>query len=207
MRSPKPGNRAKIARYPAPTFAACIKDDEACHKTPIRRFLCVLVSLRLGDKRVTLVLGTLVYCLDDVHTLLMHRNKDPNRGLWVAPGGKVEAHESPYECARRELREETGLQAQNLLFRGLITEVSPRPDYHWMLFIYVVTHWEGKFEPDEREGQLRWWSLDEVQRLPIPPADAVFYPHVTDLRRPFYQAKFVYDADLGLIEVCEYGRQ
>jgi 8-oxo-dGTP diphosphatase len=153
---------------------------------------------------MTPTLTTLVYCLDDDSVLLMKRHKEPNLGLWVAPGGKIELGESPYECAQRELHEETGLLATFLHFRGLVTEVSPRPDWQWMLFIYVVTAFTGALTADEREGRFQWWPLSRVAQLPIPQADAVFYPYVTDLSRPFYHGRYVYDADLNLIEVHEH---
>src|SRR5204862_7475445 len=38
----------------------------------------------------TRVLATLVYAIRDDEVLLHQRVKDPNRGLWVAPGGKLE---------------------------------------------------------------------------------------------------------------------
>ena len=153
---------------------------------------------------MTPILTTLVYCLRDGDTLLLLRNKEPNLGLWVAPGGKIEPGESPYECAQRELLEETGLQAHSLRFRGLITEVSPQPDWQWMLFIFAATEFSGELVADEREGIFRWWTLDDIGCLPIPQADAVFYPRVTDLGQPFYLAKYVYDADLELIHIQEH---
>jgi len=145
----------------------------------------------------------MVYCLKANKVLLMLRKKEPNLGLWVGPGGKIEFNESPYECARRELREETGLRANNLHFRGFVTEVSPRPDWQWMLFMYVVTEISGDLIGDEREGHLRWWSLSEAHQLPIPQGDKIFFPQVIDLSSPFYQAKYVYDADLKLIKVID----
>ena len=111
--------------------------------------------------------------------------------------------ESPFECARRELYEETGLQARSLHFRGLVTEISPRPDWQWMLFLYVATDFSGELIGDEREGSLRWWSLSEVSQLPIPEADKIFFPKVVDLRHPFYQAKYIYDADLKLVKTID----
>ena len=44
--------------------------------------------------------------------LMLHRTKkkqDPNAGKWIGVGGKFEDGESPEECARREVEEETGL--------------------------------------------------------------------------------------------------
>ncbi len=146
----------------------------------------------------------MVYCLRAGEVLLMRRNKEPNLGLWVAPGGKVEWGESPYECALRELQEETGLQGQNLIFRGLITEVSPRPDWQWMLFLYVATNFSGHLVGDEREGAFRWWTLSEAFQISMPQADQVFFPRVIDRSQPFYDGRYVYDAELNLVEVIEH---
>jgi len=150
------------------------------------------------------ILTTLVYCLRDGKVLLMERRKEPNLGLWVGLGGKIEPGESPFECAQRELYEEAGLRAQQMTFRGLVTEVSPRPDWQWMLFIFAVTGFTGEMVPDEREGLFKWWPLEKVLGLPIPQADAVFFPRITDLNRPFYDAKYIYDADLKLVQVQEH---
>ena len=149
------------------------------------------------------ILATMVYCIKDGDVLLMLRNKEPNLGLWVGPGGKLEPGESPYDRAKRELYEETGLEVNDLYFRGLITEISPRPDWQWLMFLYVATEFSGTLVEDKREGRLSWCSLSEVMQLPIPEADSVFFQKVININMPFYQAKFVYDSDLSLVNVIE----
>lgn len=149
------------------------------------------------------ILATMVYCIKDGDVLLMLRNKEPNLGLWVGPGGKLEPGESPYDCAKRELYEETGLEVNDLYFRGLITEISPRPDWQWLMFLYVATEFSGTIVEDKREGRLSWCALSEVMQLPIPEADSVFFQKVININMPFYQAKFVYDSDLCLVNVIE----
>ena len=165
------------------------------------------MSLDEYVKGVNTFLFTQVHCVRDNRILLMKRNKEPNYGLWVAPGGKIEKHESPHECAIRELREETGLCAQAIQLRGIVSVVSPKIEQPCMQFLYLVTAFSGELVPDEREGIFHWWSMDEVQSLPLPPANAVFLPRVLDKNWVFYEAKYVYSADWRLIEVVEHTTQ
>jgi 8-oxo-dGTP diphosphatase len=147
----------------------------------------------------------LVYALRGSQVLLMRRNKEPNLGLWVAPGGKIELDESPHDAARREMQEETGLVVEDLAWRGFCTEVSPRADWQWMLFIYTTRRFHGMLAADRREGDLAWVELDDyLHHLEIPQADAIFAPRVLASERSMFEAKFVYDADLRLVEWVAY---
>lgn len=148
-----------------------------------------------------MILATMVYCVKDGAVLLMHRAKEPNRSLWTAPGGKLESGEAPDVCARREIMEEAGIQVQQMQLRGLLTLTSPRTDWAWLLFAYVVTGFEQTGTPDPREGRLEWWAMENVPSLPMPQADRVFLPEVLNLQSPLYEATFRYDADLALVEV------
>jgi 8-oxo-dGTP diphosphatase len=147
------------------------------------------------ERKVT----TLVYALRDGNVLMMKRRKQPNLGQWTAPGGKVELHESPTECAVRELAEETGLVAVNRPeLRVIATETSPLDGWQWLMFIYLVHQVDGEVRHDCPEGDLAWIPMDQVLALPIPQADAIFYPRVVgDLPGPI-SMKFEYDADLIL---------
>ena len=60
----------------------------------------------------TLVNTTLCYIQKDDCYLMIHRVKkvnDYNKDKWIGVGGKFENGESPFECVRREVLEETGL--------------------------------------------------------------------------------------------------
>lgn len=152
------------------------------------------------------VLTTLLYCVNDAgEVLLMHRQKEPNKGLWTGPGGKLEPGEAPVECARRELFEETGLSASDFVLRGLVTETSPRPDWQWILFIYRASGLSGELAEDRREGVLRWWPLHMLHTVPMPEADLIFYPYALYQQRPFYEAHFVYDEALRIVARRENG--
>jgi 8-oxo-dGTP diphosphatase len=145
-----------------------------------------------------LKLATLVYALRDERVLMLRRTTEPNRGLWVAPGGKFDHGESPTECAVREMYEETGLRIQEPVLRGVMTETSPRADYQWLTFIFVAWDFEGTFTPAPGIGEFRWVPVDEVSKLPIPPADAIFFPRLLENGSMFH-GKFEYDAELNLL--------
>lgn len=144
------------------------------------------------------MLATLVYAIRGDAVLLHRRVKDPNKGLWVAPGGKLEPHESPTECAVREMKEETGLLIEEPVLRGIMTEVSPRPDYQWVTFIFAAERWTGALAPAAGIGEFKWVRTSEVFALEIPPTDRIFFARVIRVAdRPFL-LKFTYDADLHI---------
>jgi 8-oxo-dGTP diphosphatase len=61
-----------------------------------------------GPERVVPCVGAVV--LDGAgRLLLVRRGREPSRGLWSVPGGRVEPGESGPDAVRREVLEETGL--------------------------------------------------------------------------------------------------
>ncbi len=148
-------------------------------------------------------LATLVYAIRGDEVLLHRRVKAPNLGLWVAPGGKLEADASPAECAVREMREETGLAIQDPVLRGVMTEVSPRADYQWLTFIFAATRFGGELSPAAGIGEFRWVRIPEVFALDIPPTDRVFFARVVRLADPPFLLKFSYDAELRITRMEE----
>jgi 8-oxo-dGTP diphosphatase len=58
--------------------------------------------------------AVLVLITNGEQVLLVKRKIDPAKGLWVCPAGFMDADENPRDAARREVREETGLDVDNL---------------------------------------------------------------------------------------------
>jgi ADP-ribose pyrophosphatase YjhB (NUDIX family) len=77
----------------------------------------------VGHRKIFLAFASIVLRDDLGRILLQHRT---DFDLWGLPGGSLERGEDLRACARRELREETGLTAGDLSLVGIYTD--PRLD-------------------------------------------------------------------------------
>lgn len=150
------------------------------------------------------ILCTLIYIVHQGQVLMMRRRKQPNLGLWTAPGGKLEPGEAPAECARRELQEETGLVVDKLTLRAVLNDEGPQ---RWLMFVYFGELNAAAPRPgliECPEGELVWLDLDIVLQMEIPAADAVFFPKVMAADSPVYEAKFFYDQNDTLLNWIDF---
>ncbi len=95
--------------------------------------------------------AAIVPLLDDGKVVLIRQYRHAvDRFLWEIPAGTLERGESPMECARRELVEETGYEAANL---EKLTEILPAPGYtDERIHIFLATGLmpaEQKLDDDE----------------------------------------------------------
>ena len=108
-------------------------------------------------------LTTLCYMERGGEYLMLHRTKkenDENRDKWIGVGGKFEPGESPEDCLRREVREETGLTLTRWRYRGLVTFVSDVWPCEYM-HLFTADAWTGEQRPCD-EGELAWIGKDEL---------------------------------------------
>lgn len=138
-------------------------------------------------------------------TLMLHRIKkanDMHAGKWNGLGGKLEAGETPEECAIREVREESGLEMIDPILRGIITFPQFSRGEDWVAYIFVAHRFRGELI-DSAEGVLAWVDNDKLFELPLWPGDRVFMRWLDDPR--FFSAKFVYiSGELTNYEVLFY---
>ena len=68
-----------------------------------------------------MTLTTLCYLIKDNKYLMLCRTKkkqDINAGKYIGVGGHIEEGESPVDCIKREVKEETGLTVNKVDSRG-----------------------------------------------------------------------------------------
>ncbi|HZO98328.1 MAG TPA: NUDIX domain-containing protein [Gaiellaceae bacterium] len=91
--------------------------------------------------------------------LLVRRGIEPRRGHWDLPGGFLEEGEEPLAGLRRELREETGLEAEPVELLG--THVEPYDD-HFVLGLTWRVEAAGEPEPADDVAELAWFGPEEL---------------------------------------------
>lgn len=62
--------------------------------------------------RPAVTADSVVFCIDSdgLSVLLIERMNEPFKGCWVFQGGFMDMDENAEDCAKRELKEETGLE-------------------------------------------------------------------------------------------------
>ena len=129
-----------------------------------------------------------IMCVDGQGRLLLGRRTDNH--LWGYSGGSMEIDEKAEDCARRELREETGLIAEEIEFFC----VNSGPETHYIYpngdevsnveVIYLCRKYHGKLCPQESEiEELRYFAPEEISMDMIsPPIRPVFRKYLEQYR-------------------------
>ncbi len=105
--------------------------------------------------------------------LLVRRGREPGRGLWSVPGGRVEPGEALAEAVERELVEETGVVATC----GPLLGVAERRDgdHHFVILDYLVEVGEpAPPVPGTDADEAAWVALGAERDLPLVPGLADF---------------------------------
>ncbi|MCY1645682.1 NUDIX hydrolase [Caulobacter sp. SL161] len=111
-----------------------------------------------------------VVCLRGEEVLLIKRGTPPRLGQWSVPGGRLEWGETLQDAALRELKEETGVDAELLGLIDVIDGVFPaRPGgeitRHYVLIDYAARWTGGEPVAGDDAAEARFVSRDEAMAL------------------------------------------
>ncbi|MHA7136730.1 8-oxo-dGTP diphosphatase [Rossellomorea arthrocnemi] len=109
---------------------------------------------------------TICMIQDNEKVLLLERLHDDFKGF-IPPGGKVEFPESFVEGAIREVKEETGLEVSNLIYKGLYEYVNPEKNDRYIIFNYLTRSFKGDLLQESSEGKPVWVNMKDVENLPM----------------------------------------
>ena len=112
------------------------------------------------------VVGVATLIFKQGKLLLGQRKKTPGYDTWQCPGGLLQANETVFDCARREVLEETGMQIRDLAYGPYSNNIFTQEAVHSVtLYVTAVT----EDEPRDAEPVLaRNWQWFSVSALPQP---------------------------------------
>lgn len=96
---------------------------------------------------------------DNEVVVTKYKKGNKKEGYYDIPGGKIEEGENPKQTAIREMKEETGINIQNLKYKGIMT--IEYPNRMFIFDTFISKEYEG--EPQEfEENTSEWIDIDEL---------------------------------------------
>jgi len=129
-------------------------------------------------QRVKLVVYVLLERDDKI--ILGKRKNAFGAGHYSMPAGHIEEGETVIGCAKRELFEETGIDAGEFEFKCVRLlkpyEIDGVKADQYVAFCVMAKNWSGEpktMEPEKNEGW-KWFSIDELPEPLFPPIKMLF---------------------------------
>ena len=103
----------------------------------------------------------------DGSLLMVRRARDPGKGLWSLPGGRVQKGEYLSDALRREVSEETGL---DITVGDLVGILEVPGELHYVILdFFARVEGEASPSPSTDVDEARWVQLDKVADLECTP--------------------------------------
>ncbi|MCH4827952.1 NUDIX hydrolase [Planococcus halocryophilus] len=120
----------------------------------------------LVGHRPLILSGSVVLVINQKNELLLQHRND---GGWGLPGGLMELDESLEDTARREVKEETGLDIGDLRLLGVFSgpdyffKVANGDEFYSVTAVFLSNDVKGKIQVDESESvEMQFFKLDSL---------------------------------------------
>jgi ADP-ribose pyrophosphatase YjhB (NUDIX family) len=121
--------------------------------------------------------GALIICKGKI--LLEKRRNEPGRGQWSIPGGLVELGEKIEQTVIREVKEETGLDVENLEHIDIVDNVdldeNGKVRYHFIIVDCLVKLKGGTLKAGSDAGELRWVAFEDAGKYDLTSTFRAFF--------------------------------
>lgn len=99
--------------------------------------------------------------------LLAQRGKHPRKFTWSIPGGAQEINETVREAAKREVKEETGLEVDILGLIDVVDSINRDPDgrvlFHYTLVDFFAEWRSGVAVPGDDVPEVCWANIADLE--------------------------------------------
>lgn len=125
-----------------------------------------MTERRYPDRPIVAV-GAIV--VENGRVLMARRGTEPSYGLWSVPGGAVRLGEDLKTAARREIREELGIDVEltdvTEIMERVTRDAEGRIQYHYVVVDYLARHVHGEPRPSPEALEVRWIAPEEFPKF------------------------------------------
>ena len=128
-----------------------MEENNYCYKYPLPAVTTDCVIFGFNGERL--------------QVLLIERGIEPYKGKWALPGGFLKMDESAEECARRELKEETGLEGAYMEQFHTFSSPERDPRERVVTIGYFALIRQQEVKGGDDAAAAKWFPLDETPAL------------------------------------------
>lgn len=134
------------------------------------------------DKKVKI--GCEVFVIKNNKLLLGKRKNCYGEGSWGLPGGHLEYGETLVECAKRELREELGIEASSLILIAVNENIDERA--HYLHYSFTIENFTGDIQNKEPQFCYEWqfFAFNDLPEYLFKPHVKIIHNYINDILYP-----------------------
>jgi len=96
------------------------------------------------------------------YLILRRSDLETNSGIWEFPAGKVDYNETGIQACKRELKEETGIESDKLVFIGTTKRLKGKS--YVLSLLFLCESKSDKVTLSEEHDEYLWLSKDEINK-------------------------------------------
>lgn len=139
-------------------------------------------------------LTTGTFLLKDNKILFLVRKKKNDlihkQGMYLPIGGHVELGESVEDCAKREVKEESGITVNSVQLAGINYFRGQKEDSDGIQYVFVSSDFEGE-AVEGNEGSFEWIDMYKLDEINLYDGDRVYLKYL--LEKKFFVIDFLYN--------------
>ncbi len=120
------------------------------------------------------VVTCVLTCDDKILILKRSQNVGTYKGKWGGISGYVEKNEKPLQTAKKEIKEEAGLEKEDIKFIRKekpieIHDVHNKKEYNWIIHPFLFSTTKKNIKIDWENGEYKWIFPDEITKYQTVP--------------------------------------
>lgn len=126
--------------------------------------------------------------------LLVQETKEHVKGKYNIPAGRLEDREEFITCAKREAKEESGLDVKPKKLIMVNQNLKTENGHHVVNFVFLSKIIGGELTPTKEHPDVRFFSVEEIKELEI--KKLLRAPHITKAIDLVLSDAKLYDLDV-----------